>query len=446
MVSAIGPVVLAGLVVGAASDHGTQSAWHGDAGLGDSSTTMFETSGVRVIHRRTTANDVVAVNLYLLGGTQEASDSTAGIEPLLLDASESGTRKYSREALRREMAALGSNISIEPREDWTVFGFRAVTATLDSTWMLFAERLAHPILDSASIELVRAQMVSAAAQRRADPDGLVAYLADSIAFAGHPYGLSPEGTERSLRRITRPEVQRFHAERIMTSRMLLVVVGNVERRRIERLVAATLGQLPHGAYEWRVPTAATPREADIVFVQRPLPTNYVLGYYQGPVSSTADYQALRVATAVLSGNLFNEIRARRNLSYAVEAPFLDRALAGGGLYVTTAFPDSTLRLMRRGIDALQRSLVDTDGLKVLVQQFITEYFLDNETNTAQADFLARSQLYRGDYRQGDRFVDELRQVTPSDIQRVAQRYMRGVRFAYVGDSTKITRALIARFN
>ena len=41
------------------------------------------------------------------------------------------------------------------------------------------------------------------------------------------------------------------------------------------------------------------------------------------------------------------------------------------------------------------------GAPPLVQQFITEYFLDNETSGAQADFLARAELYRGDYRAGD---------------------------------------------
>ena len=68
-----------------------------------------------------------------------------------------------------------------------------------------------------------------------------------------------------------------------------------------------------------------------------------------------------------------------------------------------------------------------------MQQFITEYFLDNETNADQADFLAQAQLYRGDWRRANDFVADLRRVTPADIRRVANRYIRNVRFAYVGD-------------
>jgi len=84
-------------------------------------------------------------------------------------------------------------------------------------------------------------------------------------------------------------------------------------------------------------------------------------------------------------------------------------------------------------------------LERLEQQFLTEYFLDNETNGAQADFLARSQLYRGDYREADKFVDELKNVTPEAVRRVAKRYMKGIRFAYVGDPAKLQRKLISAF-
>jgi zinc protease len=79
------------------------------------------------------------------------------------------------------------------------------------------------------------------------------------------------------------------------------------------------------------------------------------------------------------------------------------------------------------------------------QQFITEYFLDNETNAAQADFLARAQLYEGDYRTADRFVSDLRSVTPQAVQRVARRYMKGFRFAYVGDPSKLSPRTIGLF-
>src|SRR4029078_8588666 len=104
----------------------------------------------------------------------------------------------------------------------------------------------------------------------------------------------------------------------------------------------------------------------------PRPSIYTQGDSRGPPASSNDYNALRIATAVLSGRFFTEIRSKRNLSYAVEAPFIERALSTGGVYVTTVAPDATLELMRDELDELQRELVDPVGLRRLVQQFITD--------------------------------------------------------------------------
>ena len=68
----------------------------------DTATSTFEINGLRVILRRNTANDVVASNLYLLGGTQQLTPATQGIESFLLQASERGTKRFPGAATRQE--------------------------------------------------------------------------------------------------------------------------------------------------------------------------------------------------------------------------------------------------------------------------------------------------------------------------------------------------------
>ena len=411
----------------------------------DPMTVAFDASGIRVIQRIDTTSEIVVANLYLLGGTRQVSAQTAGIEPFLLEATSWGTRVYPREKLRRQMARLGTSIGIDAEEDWTSLGIRATRTTFDSTWSVFASRVMEPVLDSADVELVRAQIMSTVAQRRDDPDALLEFLADSFAFADHPYAQSPVGTEESLGRLTVSDLRRYHREQFVKSRMLLVVVGNARRPNIERLVRQTLGRLPAGEYRWTLPDTLPRRTSAVRVVSRQLPTNYVLGYYRGPRAGTKEYRALRVASAVLTGQLFSEIRSRRNLTYAVDAPFLERAMGAGGLYVTTVSPERTLDIMRQELVTLRTSRVSNEGLARLVQQFITEYFLNNETAAAQADFLARAELNGGDYRTAQSFADDLRRLTPDDVQAAAERYMRDIRFVYLGDSSKVPRRTMERF-
>ena len=408
-------------------------------------TTDFTIDGVRIVLRRSTANDVVAANLYLLGGVQQLTEQTQGIETMLLVASDRGTQKFNKDQLRELTARLGSDIVIEPGVDWTMIGARSLRGALDSTWAVLADRVMAPRLDSIEVERVREQMLSEARTRRDSPDALVASIADSARWTGHPYALEAMGTAQSLARITLAELRRYQREQMVTSRMMLVVVGNVDRPQVERLVKATLGRLPRGSYAWKAPALLTAGAPSITVAARQLPTNYLLGYYAGPAAASRDYPALRVATAVLSGRLFAEIRSRRNLTYAVDAPFVERAASVGGLYVTTTSPELTLSLMREEIEWLKNEELDPRGLDRLVQQFITEYFLNNETNAAQANFLARAVLHRGSAAAAERFVDELRAVTPDDVQRVARAYMKGIRFAYVGDPRLAPRQTVLKF-
>src|SRR6266550_6235323 len=408
-------------------------------------TTSFDVSGVHVILRQNNANNVVAANLYLLGGARQVTEGDAGIEPILLDVSERGTQRYPKNSLRRAMSRLGSEIVIAPSADWTMFGIRSSTEVFDSTWAIFADRVMHPNLAKAEVNVVKSQYLSGIRQRRDDPDALAGYLADSITFVGHPYAVSVTGTERSLQAIDSATLRDYHRTQFVTSRMLLVVVGNVERAHIERLVSQSIGRLPRGEYKWTAPPRVPESQTAVVIERRQLPTNYIIGYYSGPLADSRDYQALRIATSVLTGRMFAEIRTRQNLTYDVHAPFLDHAATAGGLYVSTVAPDTTLKLMRAAISDLGTGLLDRTGLEQLEEQFITEYFLDNETNAAQADFLARAELYQGDYKSGDTFVSDLRKVTPEDVQRVVRTYMKGLRFAYVGDPSKLKPGTIALF-
>jgi zinc protease len=411
----------------------------------DTLTSSFAVDGIPVILRRNGSNNVVVANIYLLGGVRQVTRATSGIEPFLLSVSERGTLHYPKAVLRRKTSALGSDFVVAPSVDWTMFGARTITTALDSTWAIFADRLMYPALQPAEVELIRSQLLSAERQGRDDPDAYVADLADSVAFVGHPYSISEVGNATSLAGITPADLRAYQKSQIVKSRMLVVVVGDVTRQHLESLIHATIGRLPAGSYRWSLPDPIPTTPSSAVLVQRELPTNYLLGYVAGPPASSPDYTALRVAATVLTGQMFAEIRGRQNLTYDVHAPFLERAASASGLYVTTAAPDTTLKLMKFFVKQLQAETVTSGGLQRLELQFITQYFLDNETNASQADFLARSQLYQGDYRRAMSFVKDLRSVTPAAVQAAARKYMKDFHWAYLGDTTKVDRRLLESF-
>ncbi|MEO7362934.1 MAG: hypothetical protein ABI120_21555, partial [Gemmatimonadaceae bacterium] len=166
-------------------------------GGGDTLTSKFEVSGIPVILRQVTANNVVAANLYLLGGVRQLTPETQGIETLLLESSEYGTRKYPKNVLRQKMARLGSAVGVSPGIDWTNVALRATTTGFDSTWVIMADRLMAPLLLQPDVDLVKEQLLEALKGRNDSPDALLDHLADSVTYAGSPYALDPIGTTQS---------------------------------------------------------------------------------------------------------------------------------------------------------------------------------------------------------------------------------------------------------
>lgn len=411
----------------------------------DSATITYTVGAVRVIQRANYANDVVSANLYLLGGTRQLTAATQGIESLLLHASQYGTRAYPGGASRTAWARTGSILVIDTESDWTMFGFRGVRQEFDSSWSVFADRLTHPQFGAEGVTLARAKMLSRLRTRIEHPDGYVSLLADSVAFTGHPYGLQTEGTEASLTTLDSTALARYAAEQMVGTRLLLVVVGNIDRARLEAAVQRTLATLPAGTYAWSLPAPRVHTGSGVALLPRDVSTNYIMGTFQGPPASSPDVPAFRMATAWLSSRVNHAVREERGLSYAAMAMMVDRGVVTGGLYVSTNSPGTVLPLIKAQIDSIRNVSYGMYSLRGFTDQFIMDYYAENMTSAAQADFLARAQLLRGDYKRAAHAMDDLRGVGMSEMRGMVVKYFKDIQFVYLGDTTRVLRKMFTDF-
>jgi zinc protease len=416
----------------------------------DSATARFDVDGVRVIHRPNYGTDVVAVNLYLLGGTRQLTPATQGVEALLVRAGEYGSAGYPGGEQRAAWGRTGSALALSADADWTLYGFRGLGDEFDASWDVWADRLLRPALAESSLAVVRGRLVSRARRRRADPDGLAFAAADSVAYAGHPYALDPAGTEASLAALDSAAVRRYAEAQLVRSRLLVVVVGNADRARVEAAVRRSFARLPQGTYAWTLPPAppAAARDggpAAATYLARPFATNYVLGVFQGPPASAPDAPAFRVAAALLGSRLHRAVREERGLSYAAYAPFLDRGRTGAVLYMSTTLPRGALAVARAQLDTLRRLPYPPGSMRYFTDQFVADHLAENMTSAAQADVLARAELLEGDYRRGTHAMEALRGLTAIDVRAAAARYLRRPQFVYLGDTTRVARSAFREF-
>jgi zinc protease len=401
----------------------------------------FTVAGIHVIHKPIAANDVIAVQLFVKGGAAAITPANAGIEQLIVDAAPLGTARYTKEQFTAAATKNGAQIGGTADLEFTSMTLRAVRQNWDASWDLFADAVAHPTFPAAEVAVARGQLANQVKQRNDDPDSYLTQVSDSVVFAGHPFAPEPRGTPQSVAALTPAELAKWHARRFTKPNLLIVVVGNVTHDDLVKKISTSFGALPAtGGAVASVP-ALPPMKPSVTIMNRNLPTNYIQGTFVAPPTRSRDAAATRLALRLLSDRLFEEVRTKRNLTYAVYSFFSGGTVGRGALYVTATDPDTTLKVMLAEVRRLQREPVTDERLQETRNDYVSAYWMGQETNLGQAAQLGRFELTGGGWRNALVLVDRVRAVTPADIQRVATRYFRNARFVVVGDPKKVDRAL-----
>jgi zinc protease len=407
----------------------------------DSSATSYEVNGLKVIHvRKPPQSHVIAVQLYLLGGSRQLTPANAGIESFMLRASEYGTRNYPGDKARRALAQTGSGIAVSAEPDWTTFALFGVKEEFDSSWAVFADRLLNPTLDSTALEIVRRRLLARAARRNASPEGHVDALADSLAFSGHPYSLPPDGNKASLSALTANDMRAYARDHLVTSRMLLVVAGDLPREQIERVVSTTIGRLPKGSYVWTLPQQWTSTKPAIIAADRSIQTNYILGYISGPPRSSPQYAAFERAMRMLSGWIGWAVREENSLSYSAYVRLMDRGAPGAAIYMSTTRPDTAMKVVNRVLEFFEREAsMPRSALRKAARDFDLEYIHGTSTVAGHAEMLARAQLYDGDYHAAATLRQRMESLRFTDLRKMVKDHAKNIQYAFVGDTTQLPR-------
>ena len=401
----------------------------------------FSAAGIPVIYKPIEANEVIAVRLYLRGGSANLSAETAGIENFMAAAATRGTEKYSRDEFAARSAATGTAIGSNANPDYTTITLQAVSEHWDEAWDLFTQAALHPTFPAEEVGLVRDQIVNQLKGRLDNPDAHLALLANEQFYAGHPYAIDPLGTVEAVEALEPEDLARWHEQRLTKENLLLVVVGNVAREDIEGKIEAAFGGLPESGGASNPIPEIQPADPRVEVTQRELPTNYIRGQFVSPDPGHPDFPAMQVATDILSDRFFEEVRTKRNLSYAAFAGLSQRRANYGLVYVTAVEPDTTLTVMLHEIERLKIEPITDERLAESVNVFLTQYWLAQETNMEQAAILGAYEIVGGGWEKAAEFVDGVRNVTPADIRRVAETYMKDIQFVVIGNPDSIDDAL-----
>lgn len=404
----------------------------------------FKVNGLKVLVKRRAGSLTVAAGLIIRGGARNITAENAGIEALMLSTATEASTNFPRERMRSETSRMGTVIGSTVNYDYSALTLISTRPNFDRSWEIFTDVALHPSFTKDDVAIVQSRMVVSLRDDTDDPDTYLQRLQEKVAYSGHPYGNRAEGTAESVARLTPEDLQRYHQKVMETSRLLLVIVGDLDPAQVKAKITAAFGKVPRGSYESEPISQLTFDKSSVEVTPRDLPTNYIQGLFVAPPLTSPDIYPMRVAAALLRDRVFEEVRVKRNLSYAPSAFLGSQGANVGGIYVSAVDANQAISVMLDEITRLQRELIDQDDIKSVVAQYLTSYYMSQETNAAQAGELAQAELIGGGWRNSTEFINRLRSLTPADVQRVAQKYMRNIRFVVVGNPKAVDTKVFVR--
>jgi len=397
----------------------------------------LDVNGLKVLLKRREGSLTVAAGLFIRGGAANINAQNAGIETLMLSAATEASANFPRAKMRTELSRMGTVIGSSSNNDYSVLSLATTRMHFEQSWQIFTDVALKPSFTKEDVALVQQRQVVSLSDDTDNPDVYLQKLQERVAYAGHPYLNNTSGTVESVGKLTPENLRQYHAKLMETSRLLLVIVGDLNPGDVRELVATSFGKLPRGSYKPETMPPLTFDKSSVEVTQRDLPTNYIQGLFTAPSLTSPDIYAMRIASSLLRDRVFEEVRVKRNLSYAPDAFLRTQAANVGGLYVTAVDANQSIRVMLNEIARLQAEPVGSEDIHAVIAQYLTTYYLGQETNAAQAGELAQYELIGGGWRSSVDFLERLTAVTPADIQRVSQKYMKNIRFVVLGNPRSV---------
>jgi zinc protease len=321
-------------------------------------------AGLDVLIYKTGVNDVVTIEGSLPAGDVFAGDGNVAIPTLTGMLLEQGTTTQNQFVIAEKLERVGASISFSAGDQLLNIQAKCLKKDVALVIGLIAEQLRYPALAPEELAKAKKQFSGSLQRQLENTDFRAGEAFNQAAYpAGHP-NRTPSTDEflTAIASATIEEIRAFHAKYYGPAHCTLVLVGDVEPLVIT--TALTTGfsgwtggtDLPHSAKA----TATDSAKNQNVFIAGKTSISVVMGQTTGLRYSDPDYQALKVATAVLggggfSGRLMQTVRDKEGLTYGIYSNVTQDTFTDGDWRLTATFAPA---LLEKGIASAKAQLAN----------------------------------------------------------------------------------------
>ncbi len=398
-------------------------------------------NGVKVIVQPS-GNEILVLQTVIKGGVQNYAAEKAGIENIAINAlTECGTVKDDKNSFKDKLDKVSAQVSGFSGMDYASFSLNCIKGDFETVWPLYTEALTSPRFDSKEFDRIKQDAINFIRANESSPDNAIDKMAKQTAFSGKNYAMDPQGTTETVTKLTPDETKKYWQSIFTRSRMVIIIVGDVDKATLVKKLTAFLSKVPTGAPFVLKKESYSPAANTFKPQQRDNATNYVRGITGGPQPGTADYNAFVLAMNIFSSRHFIEVRSKNGLSYAPGSWFSGGATPYANISVTTTDPDKYIAVARNLIDKIKKEGFTDAELKNEKTGYLTGVYYRQETNEAQAAAYASNEVLHGNWKRAIKIKNDMKDVSLEQINDTFKKYINNITWVYQGDPKKVTPVL-----
>lgn len=396
----------------------------------------FDASGIRVIHKKV-PKEVVAVRMYVRGGTANYPRDKEGVEELAFELAMFGSAgERTAKQVTERANEYGIGFSSKSGYDYGYLGMTAVKKYWNESWDLWATAVGTPAMKADDFENVREKVYSRIRNTMESPENFLDQLSMTVTFGGTDYGKIPEGSSETLFDITLEEVQNHYTKVLTKANCFIVVVGDIDEADIKSKIEEYFGGFPAGE-RLENQERGTVKNSGVTIQHRDLEVNHVQGRMPAPNRWSDEGIHNLLALSIFSDRLTRELRNERELSYNPSAfPGNELRYSANSIYFSTISPVNTLKAVADVMENLREEGFAEEELAQKKNPFLTFQYLAQETTDAQAHVLGDAEA-AGDWQLALGFTDAILQTTVEDINAVFRKYNDKISWAYLGNESQV---------
>ncbi len=393
-------------------------------------------NGIQVFTRPNPASPAVVIGGFLHAGSAYDPPERLGLAAFTASALMRGTQQRTFQQIYAQLEDVGASLGFSAGVHTVSFNGRALAEDLPLLLGLLTEALRQPAFPPEEVARLKTQILTGLSLRARDTESMAALAFDELIYGpSHPYGRPNTGFPETVQPIQAADLAAFHARHYGPRGMSIVLVGAVEHEAIVARLNDYLGDWdnpgqPPAAEVTRVPPPDRPRSRHI-YIPDKEQVDLVIGS-TAPPRQDPDFTPAMLGNAILGqfgmmGRIGEVVRERAGLAYYAYSN-LSASLSTGTWDVSAGVnPDNlpqALALIREELRRFVEAGVTQEELEDIRQGMKNRLPLSLEANAGVLTALLNIARYDLDLDYYRRFDARLDAVTPEDVHRVAQRYIR----------------------